>query len=182
MKKLMTMMVVFAMAFVAVAAQCMATTKKGTQCKRQASPGSQYCWQHGGQTKAQIAAGAPATRPATRSKTGTMEQTTPAAVSGMCQGKTKAGKPCSRKASPGSNFCWQHGGQAAAAPVATPAAEKTKKVKASAKSAEKEAKSAPVNAADAAGGDGLCAAMKADGSRCTRKAKPGTKYCWQHTK
>lgn len=26
--------------------RCLATTKKGTQCKRNASPGSNYCWQH----------------------------------------------------------------------------------------------------------------------------------------
>ncbi len=28
--------------------RCQATTKKGTQCKRNARPGSSYCWQHGG--------------------------------------------------------------------------------------------------------------------------------------
>lgn len=28
--------------------RCQAITKKGTQCKRTASPGSKYCWQHGG--------------------------------------------------------------------------------------------------------------------------------------
>lgn len=28
--------------------RCQATTKKGTQCKRNAKPGSSYCWQHGG--------------------------------------------------------------------------------------------------------------------------------------
>ena len=28
--------------------QCQATTKKGTQCKRKAASGSNYCWQHGG--------------------------------------------------------------------------------------------------------------------------------------
>ena len=27
--------------------RCQATTKKGTQCKRNARPGSSYCWQHG---------------------------------------------------------------------------------------------------------------------------------------
>lgn len=26
--------------------RCIATTKKGTQCKRNAEPGSNYCWQH----------------------------------------------------------------------------------------------------------------------------------------
>ena len=28
--------------------QCAAITQKGTRCKRKASPGSKYCWQHGG--------------------------------------------------------------------------------------------------------------------------------------
>jgi micrococcal nuclease len=28
--------------------RCQAITKKGTQCKRNARPGSTYCWQHGG--------------------------------------------------------------------------------------------------------------------------------------
>ena len=28
--------------------RCQATTKKGTQCKRNAAAGSSYCWQHGG--------------------------------------------------------------------------------------------------------------------------------------
>lgn len=28
--------------------QCAATTNKGTRCKRNAKPGSAYCWQHGG--------------------------------------------------------------------------------------------------------------------------------------
>ena len=28
--------------------RCQAITKKGTQCKRKAKPGSKYCWQHGG--------------------------------------------------------------------------------------------------------------------------------------
>jgi len=35
------------------AAACAAITKKGTVCKRPASPGSAYCWQHGGSTKAE---------------------------------------------------------------------------------------------------------------------------------
>lgn len=28
--------------------RCQAITKKGTQCSRNAKPGSRYCWQHGG--------------------------------------------------------------------------------------------------------------------------------------
>jgi hypothetical protein len=30
-----------------VGGRCQATTKKGTQCKRSAKAGSNYCWQHG---------------------------------------------------------------------------------------------------------------------------------------
>jgi hypothetical protein len=33
---------------VPVADQCQAMTKAGTQCKRKASAGSKFCWQHGG--------------------------------------------------------------------------------------------------------------------------------------
>ena len=35
------------------AEQCKAITKKGTRCKRAASPSSEFCWQHGGTTKAE---------------------------------------------------------------------------------------------------------------------------------
>jgi hypothetical protein len=30
----------------AASGRCTATTKKGTQCKRNSEPGSKYCWQH----------------------------------------------------------------------------------------------------------------------------------------
>jgi len=30
------------------ATRCQATTRKGTQCSRNAKPGTNYCWQHGG--------------------------------------------------------------------------------------------------------------------------------------
>jgi hypothetical protein len=32
----------------AVGGRCQATTKKGSQCSRNAKPGSSFCWQHGG--------------------------------------------------------------------------------------------------------------------------------------
>ena len=57
MKKMMLMAAVCLMAAMTFAAQCVATTKKGTQCKREASPGSEFCWQHGGTTKAERATG-----------------------------------------------------------------------------------------------------------------------------
>lgn len=35
----------------AAADQCQAMTQAGTQCKRKASPGSKFCWQHAGKKK-----------------------------------------------------------------------------------------------------------------------------------
>lgn len=80
--------IVFAIASISLFA-CAATTKKGTQCKRPPSPGSEYCWQHGGTTKAQRAAGI-------------------TAEEGRCKATTKAGTQCKRNAQAGSQFCWQH--------------------------------------------------------------------------
>jgi len=55
MKKLMLTIITCTLAaFMCVAAQCMATTKKGMQCKRQASPDSSYCRQHGGKSSAHV--------------------------------------------------------------------------------------------------------------------------------
>jgi len=45
----------------------------------------------------------------------TSEKAAPKAKSGnQCQAKTKDGDQCKRSASPGSQFCWQHGGKKAA--------------------------------------------------------------------
>jgi hypothetical protein len=59
--------------------RCTATTKKGTQCKRNAESGEDYCWQHKPLPSAQ-----------------------------RCQATTRAGKQCSRKVQKDSKFCWQH--------------------------------------------------------------------------
>lgn len=71
---------------------CAAITKKGTRCKRPASPGSEYCWQHGGTTKAQRAAGLTAEDVAKM----------------RCKARTKSGTQCKRTAQKGTDFCWQH--------------------------------------------------------------------------
>lgn len=93
-KKLIVMAAIVLMAFAAIATQCAGITRRGTQCKRMASPGSSYCWQHGGTTKAQRAAG----------------MTDADAAKARCKATTNAGTQCKRTASPGSEFCWQHGG------------------------------------------------------------------------
>jgi len=139
-----------------VAAQCMATTKKGTQCKRQASPDSSYCRQHGGTTKAQRAAGM-----------------TPADVAkSRCKATTKAGTQCKRSVQAGSDYCWQHAGQsgsvekpATVAPVASAVTNEKKVVETA----------APVTAART-----QCTATTKSGKRCSRKAQPGSDKCWQH--
>lgn len=48
MKKVLIILSVTLLSFEIFA--CAAITKKGTLCKRAPSPGSQYCWQHGGST------------------------------------------------------------------------------------------------------------------------------------
>lgn len=45
--------VTFLLLFSENVSACAAITQKGTVCKRAASPGSAYCWQHGGTTKAE---------------------------------------------------------------------------------------------------------------------------------
>ena len=57
MKRVLLLVNVACVALSVLAVQCEAVTKKGTQCKRNASPESEFCWQHGGTTKAERAAG-----------------------------------------------------------------------------------------------------------------------------
>lgn len=145
-------------AFMCVAAQCQATTKKGTQCKRQASPESSYCWQHGGTTKAQRAAG----------------MTSADVEKSRCKATTKAGTQCKRSAQAGSEYCWQHAGQSGNATKSSsaPVAEK-----ASAESAEKKTEEAQ---SSAMAERSQCTATTKSGKRCSRKAQPGSDKCWQH--
>ena len=171
--KKMLMAAVCLMAVATFAAQCAATTKKGTQCKRQASPGSQYCWQHGGTTKAERAAGGADAAP--------VQSAIVAPVTdGRCQTTTKAGTQCKRKAQPGSKFCFQHGGETAGGveSEAAPAPRRARKAKA--EPGEKAVGEKPA-AAESASSE-LCAAKTKDGAPCKRKAKPGSKFCWQHDK
>lgn len=154
MKKILVMAAAVMMAVAAIAAQCAGITKKGTQCKRQASPGSEYCWQHGGTTKAQREAGV---------------SNGAAVADGRCQATTKSGERCKRNVNPGSKFCWQHGAAdngENAAEAARPAAP----VKVPAK----------VTPKDSAEVGGQCTGLTKKGTRCTRKAQPGSDKCWQH--
>ena len=110
------------------AGMCAAMTKAGTPCKRKAKEGSRYCAQHAArkgeaaadevpaakpsrrrvsQAKAEAADDAPAAKPSRR-KARKEGGENADARGGTCQGKSKNGEPCKRKAKPGSRFCWQH--------------------------------------------------------------------------
>ena len=180
MKKMLVMAAACLMAAMTFAAQCAATTKKGTQCKRQASPGSLYCWQHGGTTKAERAAGMSAPSPERRTRNAdATEQAAPVPVTdGRCQATTKAGTQCKRKATPGSRFCWQHGGAKSADGVVEETASTPRRRADKTEQASEDAAEEP----DAPIGAGQCMATTKGGVRCKRKAKAGSHKCWQHDK
>ena len=137
---------------------CAAITKRGTQCKRAPSPGSQYCWQHGGTTAAQRAAGL-----------------TDADVAKMrCKAITKAGTQCKRTAQSGSEYCWQHGAVQGAKSVEPAAKTSSDSVVIKTSAAE----TAPAVAVERV----QCDAITKSGKRCSRKALQGGTKCWQHAK
>ncbi|MBQ3290441.1 MAG: hypothetical protein IJH50_13650 [Kiritimatiellae bacterium] len=184
MKKILMMVAVCLMAAATFAAQCAATTKKGTQCKRQASPGSEFCWQHGGTTKSERAAGQSSAAPSKTTRRAESSETVPvpATVGGQCAATTKAGTRCKRKAQAGSRYCFQHAAMADGGTVETPAApvahpEKRAKPKKAAEAAAEEAPAAATSAET-----GICQGKTKSGEPCKRKAKPGSKFCWQHEK
>ncbi|MBO7542904.1 hypothetical protein J6T93_03210 [bacterium] len=159
-KRLLVMFFVFTIAGAVMAAQCAAITKKGTQCKRQASPDSSYCWQHGGTTKAQRAAGIqPKDAPAKQAENGYQQ----------CKATTQKGTQCSRRAQEGSIYCWQHAEKAGEQKKVTQAA-----------TTRQNTETAQQVKTPSQVGDGQCAATTQSGERCSRKAKEGSRYCWQH--
>ena len=176
------MVAVCLMAAAAFAAQCAATTKKGTQCKRQASPGSEFCWQHGGTTKGERGEGRSASRaePVTPRPAPQPTVETETASESQCAATTKSGAQCKRKAVQGGKYCAQHAAKngEAAASSDEPAA-KPKRRKAKAKAAADD--TPPASEASAAGG-GTCQGKLKSGEPCKRKAKPGSNFCWQHDK
>ena len=180
MKKVLMMAAVCLMAAMTFAAQCAATTKKGTQCKRQASPGSEFCWQHGGTTKAQRAANGESEAPKRSRKAAQVEpeapaaNDAPAAVEGQCQATTKRGTQCRRKAVEGGKYCAQHAGKMGGGESEAPAARPKRTRSAKAESEAPAANDAPAVA------EGQCQATTKSGAPCKRKAQAGGKYCAQH--
>ena len=216
MKKVLMMAAVCLMAAMTFAAQCAATTKKGTQCKRQASPGSEFCWQHGGTTKAERGEGRnspspdrkvrqsesegdePAPTPKRRVRRSESEEQTsdapaakpvrrrpqkteasaasdaPKPVEGQCAATTKAGTQCRRKAVEGGKYCVQHAGKMGGGESEAPAARPKR-----ARSAKAESEAPAANDAPAVA-EGQCQATTKSGAPCKRKAQAGGKYCAQH--
>lgn len=91
------------------AGQCAATTKKGTQCKRNTQAGSSYCWQH-----ARMYDESESSKKITPvAKSDSLIKSSPnkkEQVSTQCAATTKKGARCKRTAKAGSSYCWQHGG------------------------------------------------------------------------
>ncbi len=89
------------------AQRCQATTKRGTQCKRNVQSGSVYCWQH-----ERIYGNTQTSKPAAKDspKQTTVTQDKGTVTTGRCQATTKKGTQCKRNAKAGSKYCWQHGG------------------------------------------------------------------------
>lgn len=115
MKKLVLLVVISLLCIDVLA--CAAITKKGTQCKRAPSPGSIYCWQHGGATKTQQAISVPA--PLKDQKSASIKDSKRTEQEGrktsdigmervQCDAMTKKGTRCTRKSQPGGTKCWQH--------------------------------------------------------------------------
>ena len=184
MKKVLMMAAVCLMAAMTFAAQCAATTKKGTQCKRQASPGSEFCWQHGGTTKAERAANGESEAPRRSRKAAKDESEAPAAsdapavAEGQCQATTKSGAPCKRKAQAGGKYCAQHAAKMGGGESTEPAAKPKRARKAKAEAAAEPA----AKPSEPAAASGMCQGKLKNGEPCKRKAKPGSNFCWQHEK
>lgn len=90
---------------------------------------------------------------------------------GQCAATTKKGKQCKRSAASGSAYCWQHGGkESTSAPK--PATEQAKPDATKETSVEKQSTKETTS--------GQCQATTKKGKQCSRKAKNGGSYCWQH--
>ena len=150
-------------ASLAFSAQCAAITKKGTQCKRRATAGSSFCWQHGGRTVPKTSQKAPSKETTKAMDSGDVSEST------RCQAITKKGTQCKRQAEAGANYCWQHKEKV------TEAAENRKTVPAA-------YKSTPSAAMKSYASDSTqCQAITKKGTQCRRKPKSGSRFCWQHS-
>lgn len=135
MKKIIVLLsAIIALVTTSFAEQCMATTKKGTQCKRQVQAGALYCYQHNKGEKVQAlkvneqvsksdkhhektdaqakknvkmtVSGDKKAQVGTEKKDSVKVLTASERV--QCSATTKKGRQCRRMAKEGSDKCWQH--------------------------------------------------------------------------
>lgn len=91
-------------------------------------------------------------------------------MGGQCAAITKKGTRCSRNASAGSIYCWQHNrsvSEVTNTSISSPKNNKTYSGTSSGISRNT---------------GGQCAATTKKGTRCSRKASASSIYCWQHNK
>ena len=161
MRKLLAMVVAFAMASALCAAQCEGKTQKGERCKRDAAEGSKFCIGHADQAKKpevkkpevkKDAAAKPAAKKEAEAKADAKKPKVDAKNAevkelddGTCWAVTEAGTRCKHKKDGDKDYCKQH---AADVKLAKPVEQ--------------------------------CRAMTYSGTQCTRKPEDGRRYCKQH--
>jgi len=93
----------------------------------------------------------------------------------QCQATTKKGTQCTRKAQTGSNYCFQHRA------INESASSKHKPDVDDLDSSKVVKKQSSQPGSDQSY-SGQCQAKTKKGDPCSRRAKSGSKYCWQHSK
>ncbi|MGD0036317.1 MAG: hypothetical protein ABSC53_03385 [Bacteroidota bacterium] len=102
---------------------------------------------------------------------------TVSALSQQCQATTKKGTQCKRKAIAGSIYCSQHTqmyGTGSTQSATQAKTEPSKNITTTTKSKQ------TVQSSKSDSEYRQCQAITKKGTRCTRKAVSGSKYCWQH--
>lgn len=93
---------------------------------------------------------------------------------GRCQAITKKGTQCKRNAQAGSSYCWQH--QSLESNRSVPSNKSGgKKTELNDTDLKSKSKSSEVRSIQ-------CQATTKKGKQCSRRAKAGSNYCWQHAR
>lgn len=95
-------------------------------------------------------------------------------MAGTCCGTTKDGRPCRALASKGSLYCWRHGGSSSGNSLPTPVARIAKPT-ISGEADRRNPDYEKIMASLA-----CCEARYSDGTPCSYKVDPGTRYCTMH--
>ena len=176
MNKILMLAAIVLMSVVAVAGQCVGITKKGERCKRQAAAGSSYCWQHGGAK--------------------TQRTVVPTRGNG-CQWTSEKGEKCGQDVMSGSKFCQRHinaviGADAKSLSPTNNALYAYATLGTGLSGSKTSGATSSNNLTNIMTGKtmprksgvsgGQCSATTKKGTRCSRKAQPGSTRCWQHSR